>query len=613
MSDEGFEMADDGILEPLEAYKTKYGREFSHNCEEYFSSLLERSGVNAEENRATVAKYDAEARLADAAGRRASNQKILRGFCIFLIVLGAIFLIAGIILLVEKEIAAGVALTAIGPALIVGYILLIVLYCLPRIKRSTEEERAHRAKAGEHLQEAWRQMEGLNALFENNITKKLIEKTVPLLELDDYFDVRRYDYLNGKYGYEGNPDLNASTIGILTGEIVGNPFVVDRVLVHTMGTHTYFGSLVISWVTYECDSEGHSRPVTHTQTLTASVTRPKPYYRKETRLVYGNEAAPALHFSRRPSHVEDLDEHARENRVKRGVKKIRRKQKKAMGKGRSFTEMGNEEFDVLFGAVDRDNDVEFRLLFTPLAQKNMLALLTDSERYGDDFYMRKAGCLNYIVSEHSAQWDMDERREKYLSYSLDIAKRNFMDFNTQYFQSLYFDLAPLLSIPLYQQHKPHEYIYRDVYPRHFTEQETEYAVNRLEESAFAPLGAATPSILKTTFLQKDGGSDRVRVTASAYQEVPHTEFVPVFGGDGHMHSVPVDWIEYVPISAATDVELKRLGLSDREFCNETAGGKYSGAISKHGKFAYGYSHGILCCVVPDAHAGFDDDFTLKNQ
>ena len=611
MSEEELRTADDSILEPLAAYKTKYESAFSKSCEEYFRDLVERSGIDAAANRATVSKYDAEARLADAAGGRLSRYKAVKIALIVLIVLCAVLLFAGILLLVQGNTVVGAVLTAVGPSVIAGAVVLIAVVLSPRIKRSKADQSAHREKAEGYLHEAWKQMERLNALFENNVTKKLIERTVPLLELDDYFDVRRYDYLNGKYGYAGDPGNNASTVGILTGEILGNPFVVDRVLVHTMGSHTYFGSIVITWVTYETNSEGRSVPVHHSQTLTASVTRPKPCYRRETRLVYGNEAAPDLHFSRRPSHVEDLDEGARERKVKKGVGKIRKQQKKAMKSGKSFTEMGNEEFDVLFGAIDRDNDVEFRLLFTPLAQRNMVALLTDSERFGDDFYMRKAGCLNYIMSEHSAAWDMDERRENYLSYSFERAKNSFMQFNMQYFRSLYFDLAPLLSIPLYQQHKPHEYLYHESYPRNFTVQETEYAVNRIEESAFAPRGAATPCILKTSFLSKDGKSDRVRVTASAYREVPHTEFVPVFGGDGHMHSVPVDWIEYVPIAADTDVELKEIGLSDREFRIEAEGGKYSAALAKHGKYAYGYSHGIVCCVVPEEDSGFDGDFTIE--
>lgn len=48
--------------------------------------------------------------------------------------------------------------------------------------------------------------------------------------------------------------------------------------------------------------------------------------------------------------------------------------------------MGDAEFDVLWGATDRDHEVEFRLLFTPLAKKQLLDLMKDKEiAYGDNF------------------------------------------------------------------------------------------------------------------------------------------------------------------------------------------------------------------------------------
>ncbi len=601
----------DEILEPLKAYKTKYEGEFRRNCEEYFDGLVKQSGIDATENKKTVSAYNAQMQLVEESKRQLSRYKALRALFIAMIAIGAVLLIAAIVCFVADDMTAGGILCAVGGVLIAAGIGLLIGVALPRIRENEKKREARQQKANELMEQAWKQMAPLNALFENTVTKKLIEKTVPLIRLDDFFNVRRYDYLNGKYGYAASEDPERSTIGILTGEIVGNPFVVDRVLVESMGSCTYTGSIVITWETYETDSEGHPITVHHSETLTASVTRPKPYYSEQTRLVYGNEAAPDLHFSRSPAHVEDLSEKAREGRVKRGAKKIRKKQEKALERGGSFTEMGNQEFDVLFGALDRDNDVQFRLLFTPLAQKNLLALLTDGEGYGDDFSMRKVGCLNYISSEHSAQWDMEERRERYYSYSVDGARNLFLTFNGEYFKSLYFDLAPLLSIPLYQQHKPHEYIYREEFPRNFTVQESEYAVNRMDATAFAPPYAATPSILKTSLAAKDGKSDRLVVTANAYRAVPHTEFVSVFGGDGFFHSVPVDWVEYVPIQSNTIVEMKELGLSDREFFREANSGVYRVAMEKYGKRAFGYNHGILCCVVSGDDRGFDADFTVK--
>ena len=613
MSEDDVRTADDSLLEPLTAYKTKYQEAFQANCKEYFDGLIEKSGIDLAQNRQTVSKYDAKMRECADVEHTLSRFRTFRGLLIFWIVAGAALLLAAVGLFVSQEYLIASILLVAGVVSIVAASCLLAKKVVPALRENEALHAEIKKAAEELLQQAWQQMEPLNALFDNNVTKKLIEKTVPLIQLDDYFNVRRYDYLRGKYGYGDDDDSNASTLGILTGEIIGNPFVEDRVLVHTLGTYTYTGSLVIYWETYETDSEGNLVTVHHSQTLTASVTRPKPYYSEQTRLVYGNEAAPELHFSRRPSHVEDLSEKERASKVKRGVKKIRKQQKEAMRTGRGFTEMGNEEFDVLFGALDRDNDVQFRLLFTPLAQKNLLALMKDSEGYGDDFYMRKAGCLNYVITEHSAHWDMDERGERYHSYSADLAWKKFLSFQADYFRSLYFDLAPLLSIPLYQQYKPHEYIYQESYPRCFTWQETECAVNHMPSSAFAPEGAATPSILKTGFLQREGSSDRVNVRAYSYQTYERVEYVPVHGGDGNTHLVPVPWIEYVPVYADTVVQMKELGLSEREFEKEAGSGVYRSAMEKYENMPFGYHHGILCCVVPEDQVGFDADFTIDKS
>lgn len=612
MSKASSKAADESVLEPLSAYKTQYKTAFEKNCGDYFDGLVKKSGIDLAENRKTVAAYEAQNRLLSETERRLKRFRCFRVLLIIWIVLGAVFLAVSIVLLLRSSFLAGGVLLGLGIVSVVLSAVLLVRSVVPVLRKNEEAVEKLKKKAEELLARARKQMEPLNALFENNTTKPLIEKTVPLLHLDENFNVRRYDYLSGKYGY-GKDDPAASTIGILTGEIVGNPFVEERVLVHSMGSRTYTGSIVIHWETVHTDSEGHTRTTHHSQTLTASVTRPEPVYREETRLVYGNEAAPDLHFSRRPTHAENDSERELARKVGRGVKKIRKRQKEAMKHGKSFTEMGNAEFDALFGAIDRDDDVQFRLLFTPLAQKNLLALMKDKAGFGDDFYLRKSGCLNYVSSEHSARWDMEERCERYRSYSADIARERFMSFHEQYFRALYFDLAPLLSIPLYQQHKPHEYLYRDSYPRCFTRQETEYAVNRLDPAVFAPVGAATKSILKTTFLSMDGKSDRVRVTASAYRAEPRTEFVSVFGGDGAFHQVPVHWTEYIPISADTDVCMKEFGLSEREFRAEADRGSLRPAIGKYGALAYGYRHGILCCVVPGEAPQFDQDLTIKKE
>ena len=106
---------------------------------------------------------------------------------------------------------------------------------------------------------------------------------------------------------------------------------------------------------------------------------PYPEYFYDTRLIYGNEAAPNLCFSRKPnSSVARMNEKQLEKYIKKGDKKIKKMESKALTDDdptTNFQSMGNNKFDVLFNALDRNNEVEFRLLFTPLAQKNIVNLI----------------------------------------------------------------------------------------------------------------------------------------------------------------------------------------------------------------------------------------------
>ena len=65
----------------------------------------------------------------------------------------------------------------------------------------------------------------------------------------------------------------------------------------------------------------------------------------------------------------------------------------------NFTAMTNDKFDVLFGATDRTNETEFRLLFTPLAQNSMINLIENAKPYGDDFYFVKENLSLIHISE----------------------------------------------------------------------------------------------------------------------------------------------------------------------------------------------------------------------
>lgn len=589
------------MLEPLKAYTDVYERAFLDNVQKRFDELTGQSGVDVAENRNTVAKYGKELAAVDAQKSKLGSARTGKGFAIAAIVLSVVAIIVGVLQLINGATALWAIAIAVGAVVTVVSALVIALVCNPAIKHSEDAIALHQEEASKLRSQAYAQMEPLNALFESDVTKRLIEQTVPKLVIDDNFDMRRYDYLSAKYGLGENDDVSRSTIALLSGEILGNPFVVERELVETMGTKTYTGSIVISWTTSYTDSQGHSRTVHHTQTLYATVDKPCPYYDERTCLIYGNEAAPRLTFTHSPSHAEAYSEKDLARHVKKQGKVLQKLSRKAAtdnDDSTNFTEMGNAEFDALFGATDRDNEVEFRLLFTPLAQKNMLELMKSKRSFGDDFYFRKARCLNYVSSEHSAKWDLDTDYRRYQSFSYDASKDEFLGFNLRFFKSLYFELAPLLAIPLYQQHKPSEYIYKSSYPRNYTSYETEVAVNKMGYSNFCHESAATPSILKAGRVEKNGEIDQTEITAYGYATEDRVDFVTVFGGDGGFHSVPVHWVEYIPVSKQSVVRLKQINVSEKEFNCGRIKANDDESLSANARL-YGFYRRILCCLLND--------------
>ena len=132
-----------------------------------------------------------------------------------------------------------------------------------------------------------------------------------------------------------------------------------------------------------------------------------------------------------------------------------------------FAMLTNEEFEVAFDTSNRNNNQQYAMLFTPLAQSSMLKLLRDQEvGYGDDFDFGKNCMINTIISDHIQSMDLDMDPRRYHNYNYDQAERDFYTLNAGYFRAIYFCLAPLLCVPMYQQIRSQQDIYgRDMQRR----------------------------------------------------------------------------------------------------------------------------------------------------
>lgn len=548
----------ENIFEPLLAYKNVYKEAFNKNATEYIDKLVEKSAVDIETNRETNRKIKKNETERGEIVKKIGKQNFLRGFLIFLVVAGLIAAVIGIVMIVN-----GSAASLLTPILmiILGFLFpimsLVLIFVV--VNRKLKELRGLKAKLDKKIdeltKEAWAQMSPLNELFSRGMSVELFKKTIPIINLDKMFDSKRLDYLVSKFGLAEARDVNRSSLYVQSGDIIGNPFFICNDLVHRLGTKTYYGELVIHWTT---TSYVNGRLVTnhHTQTLRANLDKPCPYYREEPYLVYGNEAAPDLIFSRQDSDAEKMNDKQIEKMVNKEVKKLNKIAEKNIKNGGDFTVMGNSEFEVIFGAKNRNNELQFRLLFTPLAQKQLLQLMKDKEvAFGDDFDFVKHKMINIVYPEHLRNITLDVDPTYFHGFDYDVIRKNFLDYNNAYFKHIFFTFAPILAIPLYQQQKPHEYIYKDLYDSYVSFYEHEHVVNAMNAKEFIHPLSATPNILKTSIVKSGNSCDTIRVTSYGYQTIERVENVPVFGGDGRTHMVPVKWIEYIPVSQNSDVNI----------------------------------------------------------
>lgn len=532
------------IYDPLDEYVNTFAPRFRQVAKDTFAQLSKEARVDINANRQTCKQlYKAQGDL------KSVKSKLC--WTIFLCVVmwgGAIGGGIAIYNMYDSFESWEIVLIAIG---IATALLLLFWKIQPLIKRLKSERNGLIEKTTKLEKEAWQQMAPLNRLYDWDILTRMMTQTVPKLEFDSYFTTQRLADLQEVYGWDGTFNQERSVIYSHSGLINGNPFVLCRTRKMEMGTKTYYGHKTIYWTTRERGSDGKMHTVRHSETLTASVTAPYPGYYEKTRLIYGNTAAPDLKFYRKQSGLANCE----------GSLSYRWQRRKLRKKSRDLTNndfamMTNEEFEVAFDTSNRNSNQQYALLFTPLAQANMLKLLKDnSASYGDDFDFEKNCMINTILPDHIQSIDLDMNPHQYQNFDYDKAEKDFYDINAQYFRAIYFCFAPLLCVPMYQQIRSQENIYGRDMQRHSAFWEHEALANFWGQDHFKHPQCVTDCILKTKKEQTSGDSSSVTVYAYGYRVEQRISYITKWGGNGRTHKVPVYWDEYLPVTGKRRMDI----------------------------------------------------------
>ena len=555
-------------FDPYDYYKKELKGKVSERAKELIENLTKKANIDTENNKKLNSEIKKLENEIDNCSFKCTGHKVLNIFLIILGIAGVIFSILGIVRMVlgDSDLFAILSLV-IGIIVAVGCFLIVFLVLRKKIKKYEDKLKKLKNKHQNKVNEAWQGLAPLRESFDFSQYIDFVNDLNTTIKLDKDVDKRKLKLLNESYDlnwYYGN---NESVVDVYSGTVGENPFL--RILVNRtdLYNHTYTGTRVVTWTKRVRGSDGKMHTVTESETLVASYSAPAPKYFNYSMIIYGNGAAPKLTFSRNPSGLPlEHDEKDVEKLIKKRTKEIEERAEEAIKKGKNFTALANNDFDALFYAIDRNNETEFRLLFTPLAQQNMTELICATDTYGDDFRFLKQNKLNYIVSNHSSS-SIDLRYTNYFNlYNYEELKNNYINDITREFYSLYFDLAPILAIPLYQMNEAPLYDGK-INEDEITYYEAEASINHMNSNLFRPIESKTNQILKTKKIKEFNDAELYKVTSYSYDKIPRTTYVPVACRNGGVYDVAVNWFEYIPCQKDSNVAFSKIKNNDNSNLN----------------------------------------------
>ena len=97
-------------------------------------------------------------------------------------------------------------------------------------------------------------------------------------------------------------------------------------------------------------------------------------------------------------------------------------------------------------------------------------------------------------------------------------------------------------------------------------------------------------------MRSKNGTESIKVKASSYAGESRVDFIPVFGGDGRLHSVPVPWTQYIPVSKETNFAMRECKMTKNDFVSKSNVGKET---SKLFDAPWTYNHGLYAKILSE--------------
>ena len=532
--------------DPVSGYKNVYKEAFAREAEAFFDYAVRRGGIDPAVNAS-------QARELDRLYAEKEKQGGRKGWWIFLLTaLVIVFAVWGIMLLAEEKSLSHGQIAAFAGYGIVALIFICAVI-VPKIRELSSVLSTLHKEINSKYARATAYLAPLYKAFSWNTLPELFSKVIPQVKFDEYLSNERLADFRDNFGLVIQDEPESTMLGSHSGTFFGYPFIFTEDKNFCWGEKVWSGSMVVSYTVYVTNAEGKRVAQTRSEVLTASVTKPYPEFPVARQFFFGHDAAPELSYSREPSSLSGSSGIWAALGKKYRMHKLRKLEQNLTDES-DFTMMSNREFEMLFKSENRDNEIGFRLLFTPLAQQYMVKLLNDQETgYGDDFCLNKSCLVTCLFSNHLNETKIARKPFSADLYDLQKIKAKFRKNSDEFFRSMYFSFAPLFLIPLYNE----ERINAPEYPcESISENELEGAAAAHEEY-FRPDESITENIFNIRNCRRQGNVVSAMVESIGFSGSSRVDFVPCFAGNGSVYQVPVEWIEYTPVSCRTPIHACR--------------------------------------------------------
>lgn len=550
-------MKDDRLLEPIKYYNEYLRSEIENKLEDEFENLVQTSGVDKEKNSKEVEEYFYNKKKATTASKSKKTQK---RWLIFLSIAFFLFLVWS-----QNESSSFYQNTSFCVFITILYIILVVILFI-KMSNNKDRNEEHSASANEALDRAKEGMECFFNLFNEERYIEITESILPSLRLYKIIPKSFEKYLNQisnnpfddfDYYFSTQTDEDSTNLLNLYGTIEGKPFIFLKEKTFEMGEKTYTGSNTLPYTESYRDSDGHWHTETYYETISASITMPCPMYNSSFVTLFFTDTAPNLHFDRHPfKYNNSIDGY-----VYSTVKKLNKKEKKE-----GITYLADKEFEALFNALERNNDIEFRMLFTPYVIKNMKELIRSQEGPGNNFDYLKRGRMSAVLYKDVTVYDdhIVPSCSDVLNYSLEDTRKAFVEKGLSFFDSLYFTLAPILTIKLNTDGETVREEKDDINSLSFIKDNYKHPFNA--ESLVSdnvdyvrPLGTSTDVVSKAKFIESVDDVNIFEIASSSFsvESKWETQYVVGFHVSGY---VSINYDEYFGDSTTNYLLSSYLGL-----------------------------------------------------